>query len=116
MFPTSTPMMSSFTTTIQAPQVGQLTGFHYPQGQCVDKRGDIWIARFANGGSPVSMVEYAHGATNPIATIVPDGNPIGCSVEPITGSLAVANRTIPNQTYGDIEIWRKPLRKPTKYI
>lgn len=57
--------------------VGKLTGFNYPQGQCVDKEGDVWITNFGNGSQPVSVVEYAHGGTTPIATVIPDGYPIG---------------------------------------
>jgi hypothetical protein len=96
--------------------VGQLAGFNYPQGQCVDKTGDVWITNNANGGNQVSVVEYAHGGTSPIATVVPTGNPSGCSIDPRTGDLAVANRVIPSQTYGDIEVWTSPSSTPTTYL
>jgi hypothetical protein len=96
-----------------AAQVRQLTGFNFPQGQCVDKIGDVWIANFANGGSGVSVVEYAHGGTSPIATVIPESNPIGCSIDPRTGDLAVAMRS---DAYGEIEIWASPSSTPTTYV
>jgi hypothetical protein len=68
--------------------VGTLTGFSDPYGLCADTAGDVWIV---NDGEE-SIVEYAHGGTKPIATLSdPDENPEGCSVDPTTGNLAVAN-------------------------
>ncbi len=96
-------------------QVGQLTGFNYPQGQCVDKNGDVWIANFANGGRGVSVVEYAHGGTHPLAVLVPEGNPIGCSINPKNGRLAVANVTTPGGEPGDIEVWKNRHSIPAMY-
>lgn len=70
-------------------QVGQLsTGLDYPQGICADKTGNIWVAN--SGG--YNMVEFAHGATKPTATL--DDNsfePVSCSVNPTNGDLAVGN-------------------------
>jgi hypothetical protein len=70
-------------------QVGLLsTGLDYPEGMCVHKRGNVWIA---NSGA-YNMVEFAHGGTAPLATL--DDNsytPVSCSVNPTNGDLAVAN-------------------------
>jgi hypothetical protein len=65
---------------------GQLTGVNDPSGQCVDKRGNVWVVAF--GGSSVS--EFAHGGTKIIKTLTTDYQPKGCSVDPTTGNLAVA--------------------------
>jgi hypothetical protein len=69
--------------------LGQLTGFQFPYGECVDtKTGNVFIADFG----AADIVEYAHGGTTPIQTLSDSyGYPIGCSVDPTTGNLAVAN-------------------------
>jgi hypothetical protein len=69
-------------------KVGGLSGFGYPIGECVDKRGDVWVT------SPphAKLYEYAHGGTSPIATLADSGQvPWSCSVDPTTGDLAVVN-------------------------
>jgi hypothetical protein len=69
-------------------QVGSLAGFQNPQGECADAKGNVWLSSSAQS----EMVEYAHGGTNPInrLTII-DQLPIGCSVDPTTGALAVTS-------------------------
>lgn len=67
-------------------EVGMLTGFGRPAGQCVDSKGNVWIT---NDGF---TVEYAHGGTEPLKTFS-TGDSIGCSVDPTTGNLAVAEST-----------------------
>ena len=67
---------------------GTLTGFNEPAGECADRAGDVFIVDgFAN-----EVYEYAHGGKTPIATLSEPGEfPLGCSVDPSTGNLAVAN-------------------------
>ncbi len=65
---------------------GQLSGVNDPYGQCVDKKGNVWVVAF--GGSSVS--EFAHGGTQVMKTLTTDYQPMGCSVDPTTGNLAVA--------------------------
>jgi hypothetical protein len=69
--------------------VGTLTGFLGPSGECVDKVGDVFITNY----SDADILEYAHGGTEPIATLEdqPYSNPIDCSIDPTSGDLAVAN-------------------------
>jgi hypothetical protein len=67
---------------------GKLTGFDDPYGLCSDAAGDVWIVD--DGANEI--VEYAHGGTEPIATLSDPGEfPEGCSVDPVTGNLAVTN-------------------------
>jgi hypothetical protein len=66
--------------------VGTLTGFAAPYGQCTDKSGNVFITQF----DASDVTEYAHGGTNPIKTLDVRYPPIGCSVDPTTGNLAVA--------------------------
>jgi hypothetical protein len=67
--------------------VGMLGGFQYAWGQCVDKRGNVWITDSGNA----SVVEYAHGDGKPLKRLPTDGNSVGCSIDPTSGNLAVAN-------------------------
>jgi hypothetical protein len=70
--------------------VGTITGLYSPIGECVDASGNVWIT----GQSSNSLIEYAHGGTNPIGTLQEGANaePLNCSVDPTTGNLAVTNR------------------------
>lgn len=88
---------------------GKLTGFEEPYGQCVDLRGDVWIANFEGS----SIVEYAHGGTTPLASLMTAGAAIGCAVSP-SGDLAVANFAIDGGA-GDIEVFTKGSGNPAQY-
>jgi hypothetical protein len=67
---------------------GTLSGFRGPAGLCVDKAGNVFVAN--RGGNDI--LEYAHGGTQPIATIDDAGYvPVDCSVDISTGDLAVTN-------------------------
>jgi hypothetical protein len=69
-------------------RVGQITGFAQPQGQCVDSASDVYVTDFV----AATISEYAHGSTKPSAVAFDDyGYPVGCSVDPTTGNVAVAN-------------------------
>ena len=67
--------------------VGTLTDLESPYGQCVDKKGDVWIVSNAGG----YIVKYARGGTEPLKKLTTDQQPVGCSVDPTTGNLAVAS-------------------------
>ncbi len=67
--------------------VGTLTNLESPYGQCVDKKGDVWIVSNAGG----YIVKYARGGTEPLKKLTTDQQPVGCSVDPTTGNLAVAS-------------------------
>lgn len=64
---------------------GKLTGFNEPYGQCVDGKGDVWITNWGAN----TVVEYAHGGTDPLQTLSTDSEPAGCAIDPTTGNLAV---------------------------
>lgn len=67
---------------------GTLNGFSEPTGECVDSKGDIFITN-ANTGQ---IFEYAHGGKKPLTVLrSPAGDPVGCSVDPTTGNLAVSS-------------------------
>jgi hypothetical protein len=68
-------------------QEGGLSGLQYPYGQCVDAAGDVYVTQFFGA----AITEYAHGGTSAIKTLSGPGYPIGCSVDPTTGNLAVSS-------------------------
>jgi hypothetical protein len=69
--------------------VGQLANLEEPDGECVDKAGDVYIADIGNE----DVVEYAHGRTKPIRKLLVDDGfmPDSCAVDPETGDLAITN-------------------------
>jgi hypothetical protein len=83
--------------------VGKLTGLNSPYGQCVDKKGDVWIVSY--GGA---VTEYAHGGTKPLKTLTTDEQPVGCSVDPTTGNLAVAG-------FSSIDVFARGRSEPHVY-
>jgi len=67
--------------------VGNLTGFQFPFGLCSDQSGNVFVV---DQGAE-DIVEFSHGGSTPVATLSDKGNnPNGCSVDPLTGNLAVA--------------------------
>jgi len=91
-------------------EVGALSGFNEPDGECVDKNGDVFIT--ASIGSTGELIEYTHGGSNPIKTFVTDGHPIGCSIDP-AGDLAV-NNVVPGGGT-DVEVWKNASGLPADY-
>lgn len=63
---------------------GILTGFGSADDECVDKRGNVFIADTGSG----DVEEYAHGGSEPINSFTLD-LPYACAVDPTTGDLAV---------------------------
>ncbi len=88
--------------------VGSLdTGHYYGAADCVDSQGDVFISNDTN------IVEYAHGGTSPVATLsLPGDQARGCSVDPVTGNLAVA---FEGQGY-DIAIFPQAQGTPALYL
>jgi hypothetical protein len=75
--------------------------------ECSDKNGNVWVTSFGVS----QIVEYAHGATAPKARLTEPRNtdPWGCSVDPITGNLAVTN------TNSTLAIFPQAQGSPTIY-
>ena len=75
--------------------VGTLTGFATPRGDCADSAGDVFIVAYSNGSTSSSTIyEYAHGGTNPIATLSDPDVAVGCAVDPTTGNLAATGKVV----------------------
>jgi hypothetical protein len=92
-------------------RVGTLTGFSQPQGDCVDRNGNVWIA----STQVHQILEFAHGGKSAIHILVdPTGYPVGCAIDPTTGNLAVTN-FFDFSGAGSVMIYRKARGTPTPY-
>ncbi len=81
-------------------------GFGPAFGLCTDKNGDVFMAM----GEGFSIFEFVHGGTEPISQLQDDSLlPLGCSVDPKTGSLGVASAT------GNVAIYKHASGSP-KFI
>jgi hypothetical protein len=95
--------------------VGQLTGFFNPEGLCVDKKGNVYVTNDTSEGV-YQITEYAHGSTTALRTINdPDGRANGCSIDPTTGNLAVADFWGKSETIGNVAVFPKASGEPTSY-
>ena len=67
---------------------GILTGFATPAGLCSDSAGNVFVV----DTNASRIVEFSHAGTKPIQTLYDFGYyPWGCSIDPISGNLAVTN-------------------------
>ncbi|HEY2473871.1 MAG TPA: hypothetical protein VGI19_03625 [Candidatus Cybelea sp.] len=95
-------------------RVGRLGGFWDPgTAMCVDSLQNVWISN----GNPGEMIEYAHGGSQPLATLADAyGLPTGCSVDSTTGNLAVANEFGSSSgPYSSILVYPNGQGTPTVY-
>jgi hypothetical protein len=75
-------------------------------GVCTDSQGNVFFP------SGATVTEYAHGGTQPIATLTLGGNQAqGCSVDPATNSLAVVYKG----SAGDIAVFANEQGNPNLY-
>jgi hypothetical protein len=85
-------------------------------GLCSDNAGDVFVT---SQGSDYQgyIYEYAHGGTEPITTLSDPGEPLGCAVDPETGSVAVTNYFADDPPYydGDVVIFPNGQGPPTEY-
>lgn len=91
--------------------VGKLTGFDAPSGDCADSQGNVFIVDTQNG----EIREYKHGSKSAF-NVLNDRpwTPIGCSVDPTTGNLAVSN-CCGEHPVGNLAIYRKAKGAPRYY-
>ncbi len=90
--------------------VGTLTGFDFPEGLCSDKRGDVFVTDLLDR----EIFEYAHGGSKRIRTLRDGGYPQGCSVDPSSGDLAVADYGS-SATPGDVAVYQTARGTPVIY-
>jgi hypothetical protein len=109
------------------PKARLVTSFMTPygsdvMGMCSDTNGDVFVdATPGDGAGGGYVFEYAHGGTTPIAVLsdpAPYGNyaPQGCSVDPTTGNLAVANvEIIPSFYTSNLAVYSGATGSPALY-
>jgi len=79
-------------------------------GLCSDKHGNVFAPH------QDVIYEYAHGGTTPIAALPDQGyRPEGCSTDPTSGNLAVANFRTSSSQSGNIAIYKKSKGQPKFY-
>jgi hypothetical protein len=92
----------------QKSPAGTLTGFTGPEGECVDKaRHNVFIT---NEGES-QIWEFAYGATSPTVELIdPNELPVGCSIDPATGNLAVTNIFDLASASGSVSLYVPPFK------
>jgi hypothetical protein len=95
--------------------VGQLkTDMLSPDGLCTDKKGDVFVVN--NTPNDDDVLEFAHGGTTPIQTLSdPAQVAVSCSVDPVTGNLAVTNIENISEGPGSISIYTGATGYPMMY-
>lgn len=85
-------------------------------GVCSDSRGHIFITAYDWQPTHGYIYEFEHGGTAPIATL-DDGEyiPTGCSIDPISGDLAVTSNTSGSSPTGNVAIYQGAQGSPTTY-
>jgi hypothetical protein len=105
---------SNEVSVVELPQgklVGTLTGFDGPSGECTDSHGDVFITDI----QAAQIWEYAHGANSPKNILADTGYfPVGCSIDPKTGNLAVTNE-IGESGPGNVAVYAKASGKAKLY-
>lgn len=87
-----------------------LTGFSSLAGECVDNHGNVFVV----DAGATQVLEYAHGATTPKATLSDFGSiPSGCAIDPTSGNVAVADFST-NGGAGDVAIYARGKTQPKK--
>jgi hypothetical protein len=85
-------------------------------GLCSDNTGDVFVTSVGSR-SQSYILEYAHGGTEPIATLSDPGWPNGCAVDPTTGNVAVTNVSADDPPYyhGDVVVFPDGQGPPAEY-
>jgi hypothetical protein len=91
----------------QARLVGKLTHISYPQGECGDAAGHVFITSFdPSYGSRI--LKYAHGGTKPLLRVEDKGYfASGCAIDPQTGNLAVTNLETTDLRFGNLAVYNR---------
>jgi hypothetical protein len=84
-------------------------------GLCSDRSGNVFVPSWDSSSSDGVVYEFAHGGSTPTATLSEgkDFFPVGCSVDPTTGNLAVTNSVGPVSCYDPIAVFPGAQAPPT---
>jgi hypothetical protein len=88
-----------------------ITGFSQPQGECSDRKGDVWITDTAAH----TIYELSHHGRLENEIKISGGNPVACAWDPTTGNLAVMNIFGADSTGGNVLVYPKGSGSPGSY-
>lgn len=71
----------------------------------------MWVTEYFGD----QAFEFAHGDTKPLMVLTTNGNGMGCSVDPVTGDLAIGNVNSEQSERADIQVFRKGRGSPSDY-
>lgn len=113
-----TDARSNEVTVLELPKgklLGVIDGFDSPAGECSDAKGNVYVVNFE-----VSQIwKFKHAALTPEDILNdPDYGPVGCSVDPTSGDLAVTNEIKISGTIapGNVAIYAHASGKPSLYF
>jgi hypothetical protein len=93
-------------------RVGAIKGLASPTGLCSDDSGNVFVPETNN----LDVLEFPHGATKSVKTLHDFGHyPFGCSVDPRTQDVAVANYSTTSQKQSNVAIFRAGHNLPNFY-
>lgn len=67
--------------------VGTITGFSQPQGECSDSKGNVWVTD--TNAQTIYELDHHGRLENELSDTT--GYPVGCAIDPSSGTLAVTN-------------------------
>ena len=95
----------------QGTLVGESCCWKEPYGACTNKRGHVWVV----DDEASRIVEFAHGLETTRRLKDPGEYPVGCSVDPTTGDLAVTNYETLSGGQGSVSVYTKAKGTPKIY-
>ena len=106
-----------YAVTYQGILAGQFTvpDSYEDYGICSDAHGNVFITS-QNPDNVGYIYEYAHGGTQPIATLDDSKGyyPLDCASDPTTGNLAIVDESIGYEK-GGVAIYQNAQGSPTRY-
>ncbi|HEY2475817.1 MAG TPA: hypothetical protein VGI19_13590 [Candidatus Cybelea sp.] len=100
-----------------ATYVSEVTVPNHPEGLCADKNGNVFVTTLIPNSNTSYIYEYAHGGTQPIATLTDPGGGNSCAVDSVTGNLAVANWSSDSPSSpGNVAIYSNARGVPRTYV
>jgi hypothetical protein len=91
--------------------VGKLKG--HSTGLCSDTKGNVYVTTWSANPPRGAILKYSHGSTKPVLTLADGYRPVGCAVDPKTGTLAAANLGTLSGRETNIEVWNHGAGMPT---
>jgi hypothetical protein len=86
-----------------------VSGLSQPATLCSDAAGNVWVPE----SGAQDIVEFPHDATKPTTRLRDRGQvPVGCSIDPVSGNLAVANAATGSGGSGSVSIYTRASGHP----